>query len=59
MVQKRIFPIVIGILLIGAVMQYLRSNISEMIRDVDFLLIFSIGMLSGLLISDLVRRLKN
>ena len=58
MAQKRVFPIIIGILLIGAVLQYQRSNISEMIRDVDFLLIFVIGALSGVLILDLVRRFK-
>ncbi|MEO7767384.1 MAG: hypothetical protein ABIS01_08160 [Ferruginibacter sp.] len=52
--QKKRKPVFIAVLLMLAVVNYTRLTGNENVRAVQFLSIFVIGMLSGLLIRDLI-----
>jgi hypothetical protein len=45
--------------LIGAIVRYFTSEISSTIRTVDFLQIFTIGLLSGVLLILLTNKFRN
>ena len=50
---------IIGILLVLSIGNFSRMNGMQNIRAVDFLSIFAIGLLTGALISELVKKFKN
>jgi hypothetical protein len=51
--------ILIAVLLLLSIVNYTRITGGEHIRTIQFLSIFSIGMLSGLLVFEIASRLKN
>jgi hypothetical protein len=51
--------IIIGILLSISILNYTRLEGSENIKNIHFLTIFTIGVLSGLLIYGIVNYFKN
>jgi TM2 domain-containing membrane protein YozV len=51
--------IAIAVLLLLSIVNYTRISGGENIRAIQFLSIFSIGMLSGLLLFEVAGRLKN
>ena len=57
MKNKPVF--IIPIFLILAILRYSTSEIASSIRAIDFLKIFTIGLLSGVLIVLLITKFKN
>jgi hypothetical protein len=52
-------PPITAALLLLSIVNYTRITGNENIRTIQFLSIFSIGMLSGILLLDVISRLKN
>jgi len=50
---------IVAILLLISILNYTKIQNTETIRPVEFLSIFAIGMLSGVLIVGLVTKFKN
>ncbi|MFZ1527536.1 MAG: hypothetical protein WAT19_02220 [Ferruginibacter sp.] len=56
--KQRKAPLLLAVLLMLSVANYFRISGHENIRNIQFLSIFVIGMLSGLLTRELVMQLK-
>ena len=57
--MKKLNVFFILFFLIGAIVRYSSSEIASSIRTIDFLQIFTIGLLSGILLFVLITKFKN
>lgn len=55
--NKRV--IVFALLLIVSVTNYFRISSNSLIRPVDFLTIFAVGAIAGLLLQEIIVKIKN
>ncbi|MEO8236154.1 MAG: hypothetical protein ABI549_12115 [Flavobacterium sp.] len=57
--MKKPSVFIIVLVLIGSIVRYSTSEIALSIRTIDFLRIFTIGLLSGVLLIILITKFKN
>ena len=57
--MKKLNVFLIVFFLIGAIVRYSSSEMASSIRSIDFLQIFTIGLLSGVLLVILITKFKN